>query len=293
MRVRAFRKSQSTSTSKATRIEARESPRAPKTPGDLAERRRPERPRARAVDPKRRELLAKIGHELRTPLNAVIGFTKLLHTGKAGPLSATQAEYVGDVLHSSNHLLKLMNDVLELAKFELGEISSEPAAVDAARVASEVCDALAKLAVSKQQRIRIEPDELGELWVDPRLLKQLIYQFLSNAIRFMPEEGTITLRLRADGARHFCIEIEDTGGGIEPADLDRLFQPFQKLEGRTRHGGSGLGLALAKRLAETLNGSVSVTSVVGKGSLFSARLPRRPVSSTKLRVPDSRSGTGS
>jgi signal transduction histidine kinase len=196
------------------------------------------------------------------------------------------------VLHSSNHLLKLINDVLELARFELGDFSCEPAAVDAARVASEVCDALATLAVSKQQRIRIEPDDLGELWVDPRLLKQLVYQFLSNAIRFTPDEGMITLRLRRDGADHFCLEVEDTGAGIKPEDLDRLFQPFQKLEGRTHRGGSGLGLALAKRVAETLNGSVSVTSVVGKGSVFSARLPRRSASSTRLRAQGRPSGTG-
>jgi signal transduction histidine kinase len=228
----------------------------------------------RAVE--RQQLLAKLSHELRTPLNAIIGFSKLLHAGKAGPLSTTQAEYVGDVLSSSHHLLKLINEVLELAKLEVGGAALKPELLDPARIADEVSGALGNLAVAKQQRIVLDADsELGELLLDRDAFKQVLLHFLSNAIRFTPEEGTIRLRLRVDGPDHFRLEVEDSGPGIAAEDLGRLFMPFQKLDGRKRHAGSGLGLAIAKRLVEAQGGTVAVESALERGSIFSARLPRR------------------
>lgn len=234
----------------------------------------PALPEAAALD--RREWLGKLSHELRTPLNAIIGFTKLLHSGKAGPLSVTQSEYVSDVLASSHHLLRLVNDALDFAKLEVAGLPFEFAPIDPTQSVREVCDALAELMLAKQQRLVLDLDAtLGSLWLDAHSFKRVLLHYLSNAIRFTPEEGRIRLTLSPDGSQHFRIEIEDAGPGIKPEDLERLFVAFEKLDSRKRHAGSGLGLALVKRLVEAQGGSVAVTSTLGRGSVFSARFPRR------------------
>jgi protein-histidine pros-kinase len=235
------------------------------------------------------EFLANMSHELRTPLNAIIGFTKLLHAGKAGELSATQTEYLGDILNSSNHLLQLINDVLDLAKIESGntELNVEPVVLE--RVAGEVKDILRGLASEKRIRLAVEVSkELGEVSVDKRLLKQVLYNFLSNAIKFTPEEGRVAMRIAPDGRDRFRVEVEDSGIGIKPEDMDRLFIEFQQLDASSskRYPGTGLGLALTKRIVEAQEGSVGVESAFGSGSTFWAVFPRevRP-SSDRRRAP--------
>jgi signal transduction histidine kinase len=231
----------------------------------------------------RREWLGKLSHELRTPLNAIIGFTKLLHAGKAGPLSLTQSEYVSDVLASSHHLLKLINDALDFAKLEVAGIPFEFAAVDPTLSVREVCDAVADLMLAKQQRLVLDLDAtLGALWLDAHSFERVLLHYLSNAIRFTPHEGRIRITLGPDGAGHFRVEIEDSGPGIKPDDLDRLFVAFETLDTRKRHAGSGLGLALVKRLVEVQGGSVAVASTLGRGSVFSARFPRRPAAADAI-----------
>jgi signal transduction histidine kinase len=244
-------------------------------------------PEAVAAD--RREWLAKLSHELRTPLNAIIGFTKLLHAGKAGPLSVTQSEYVSDVLASSHHLLKLIDDALDFSKLEVAGIPFEFAPLDPTKLVREVCDAVAAVMIAKQQRLVLDLDAtLGALWLDACSFKRVLLHYLSNAIRVTPDEGRIRLTLRLDGAEHFRIEIEDAGPGIEPAALERLFVAFEKLDVRGRHAGTGLGLAIVKRLVEAQGGSVAVASTLGRGSVFSARFPRR-VAATLSKAPSARS----
>ncbi len=236
-----------------------------------------------AVAAERREWLGKLSHELRTPLNAIIGFTQLLRGGKAGPLSATQTEYVSDVLASSHHLLKLINDALDFAKLEVAGIPFEFAPVDPTTSVREVCDALTDLVLAKQQRLVLDLDAtLGTLWLDARAFKRVLLHYLSNAIRFTPDEGRIRLTLAPDGAGYFRVEIEDSGPGIKPEDLDRLFVAFETLDTRKRHAGSGLGLAIVKRLVEAQGGSVGVASTLGRGSVFSARFPHRPAPAESL-----------
>jgi protein-histidine pros-kinase len=223
------------------------------------------------------EFLANMSHELRTPLNAIIGFTKLLHTGKAGALSATQVEYLGDILSSSEHLLQLINGVLDLAKVESGrtEIAVEP--VELKRVASEIKDVLRGLAAEKRLRLSVAvSDDIPVVNVDRRLLRQVLYNFLSNAIKFTPDGGNVTMRVAPEGDAHFKVEVEDSGIGIRQEDLPRLFIEFQQLDASTakRYPGTGLGLALTKRIVEAQGGSVAVHSVFGVGSTFSAILPR-------------------
>ncbi len=232
---------------------------------------------AREASRLKSEFLANMSHELRTPLNAIIGFTELVHDGMAGPISETQKEYLGDVLWSARHLLQLIDDLLDLARVEAGRLRFVPQAVDVAKAVREVQEDLAALAEKKRIRCETElPPGLGEVVLDPRRFKQVVYNYLSNALRFTPEEGRVTVRVRAEGERHFRLEVEDTGIGIPPEAIGRLFANFEQLEGgrAKKHGGAGLGLALTKRLVEAQGGRVGVESTPGQGSLFYAVLPR-------------------
>ena len=147
------------------------------------------------------EFLANMSHELRTPLNAIIGFAELMHRGKVGPVSAEHQEYLGDILTSSKHLLQLINDVLDLAKVESGKMEFRPEPVDLAKLAGEVRDILRGLAASKRLQVEIHVDpEVATVVVDPARVKQILYNYLSNAIKFTPEGGRIDDPDRARGA---------------------------------------------------------------------------------------------
>jgi len=223
------------------------------------------------------EFLANMSHELRTPLNAIIGFTELLHDGKVGAVSDRQKEFLGDVLTSSQHLLQLINDVLDLSKIEAGKMEFRPEPADMAKLAGEVRDILRTLAAGK--RIRVETDVtrlLGDVVIDPARFKQVLYNFVSNALKFTPDEGRVAIRVKPEGAEKFRLEVEDTGIGVRPEDLSKLFSEFRQLDAgmAKKHGGTGLGLALTKRIVEAQGGRVGVESTPGKGSLFYAVLPR-------------------
>jgi signal transduction histidine kinase len=223
------------------------------------------------------EFLANMSHELRTPLNAIIGFAELLHDGQVDPLSATHKEFLGDILSSGRHLLQLINDVLDLAKVEAGKLEFRPEPVEVARLVGEVVAILRTSAAEKQIRLETELDpSVANLLIDPARLKQVAYNYLSNALKFTGIGGSVTLRIRSDGDDGFRLEVQDTGIGIAPEDLGRLFVEFQQLEAglAKRHQGTGLGLALTRRLVENQGGSVGVKSVVGEGSTFHVCLPR-------------------
>jgi PAS domain S-box-containing protein len=224
------------------------------------------------------EFLANMSHELRTPLNAIIGFADLLFKGKLGPLSGPHREYLGDILNSSRHLLRLINDVLDLAKVESGKMAFRPELIDVAKTVTEVRDILRGLASTKRIRIDLEiSPEVVEAFLDPSKLKQVLYNYLSNALKFTPEEGRVIVRALPEDERHLRIEVEDTGIGIRPEDTSRLFVEFQQLDAGTskRYAGTGLGLALTKRIVEAQGGFVAVRSHFGQGSLFSCVLPMR------------------
>jgi signal transduction histidine kinase len=226
------------------------------------------------------EFLANMSHELRTPLNAIIGFAELLHDGQVDPDSPTHKEFLGDILSSGRHLLQLINDILDLAKVEAGKLEFRPEPVDIQRLVGEVIAILRTSAAHKQIRLdtQVEPG-VATLMIDPARLKQVAYNYLSNALKFTPSGGNVTLRIRPEGAEQFRLEVEDTGIGIAPVDLGRLFVEFQQLEAGAakRHQGTGLGLALTRRLVEAQGGTVGVKSAVGTGSTFHACLPRNAV----------------
>jgi len=223
------------------------------------------------------EFLANMSHELRTPLNAIIGFAALMYKGKVGPLSPEHREYVGDILTSSRHLLQLINDVLDLAKVESGKIEFRPEEVDLSQLTTEVRDILRGLAAKKQLRVEIEVDEEArKVVVDAGRVKQILYNYLSNAIKFTPEGGRILVRVASESPSLFRIDVEDTGIGIPSEQLGKLFVEFQQLDASVakQHQGTGLGLALTKRIVEAHGGRVAVRSTPGSGSTFSAVLPR-------------------
>jgi PAS domain S-box-containing protein len=236
--------------------------------------------KAQVANRMKSEFLANMSHELRTPLNAIIGFAKLMAHGKVGPVSAQHQEYLGDILKSSSHLLQLINDVLDLAKVESGHMEFHPEPVVLARLVREVRDILRTIAAAKLIRIdvAIEPG-IEALHLDPAKLKQVLYNYLSNALKFSSASGHVALRIRAEGATHFRIEVEDTGIGIRPEQIALLFTEFHQLDSGTskQYQGTGLGLALTKRIVEAQGGEVGVTSVWGSGSVFFAVLPRTQV----------------
>jgi len=223
------------------------------------------------------EFLANMSHELRTPLNGIIGFAELMHNGRVGAVSAPHMEYLGDILSSAKHLLQLINDVLDLAKVEAGKIELHAETIDLTRLIGEVRDVLRTIMAKKHLTVEVQvaPD-LREVVGDASKIKQILYNYLSNASKFSPNGGHIWVRCVAENDDCFRIEVEDTGIGISNNDIDRLFVEFQQLDASTakRFQGTGLGLALTKRLAEALGGRVGVHSEVGKGSVFMAVLPR-------------------
>ena len=223
------------------------------------------------------QFLANMSHELRTPLNAVIGFADLLHSGFVKPDSPKHQEFLGHIGTSARHLLQLINDVLDLSKVESGKFEFSPEHVDLPVLLREVQDVLHTAVSRKKIMLSTEIDaDLTDLTLDPARLKQVLYNYLSNAIKFTSAGGHVTVRASAEGPKHFRIEVEDTGMGISAADLPRLFTEFQQLDAgySKQHQGTGLGLALTRRLVQAQGGQVGVRSTLGVGSVFFVVLNR-------------------
>ncbi|RYZ61347.1 MAG: PAS domain S-box protein, partial [Proteobacteria bacterium] len=207
------------------------------------------------------EFLANMSHELRTPLNSILGFSELLFHGEVGTLADQQREFVGDILTSGRHLLGLINDVLDLSKVEAGKMDFTPEDADLEELVAEVTGVLRGVSREKEIRLRVELDpEVRHVHLDPTRLKQVLYNYLSNAIKFSHGSSEVVLRICAEDERFFRIEVADQGQGIAPDDLKRLFREFEQLDPSRakQHGGTGLGLALTRRLVEAQNGSVGV-----------------------------------
>jgi PAS domain S-box-containing protein len=222
--------------------------------------------------------LASMSHELRTPLNGIIGFAEFLYDGKPGPLNPKQKEYLNDILNSGRHLLQLINDVLDLAKVEAGRMALTPERFSVTRAVDEVCAVARPLAEKKSIALRsVITPAVDDVELDQPKFKQVLYNLLSNAIKFTDSGGRVEVRAQPDGPGAFVLAVTDNGIGIKEEDLPRLFREFEQLEsGAARHyEGSGLGLALTRRLVELQGGNVTVESAVGRGSTFAVTLPRR------------------
>jgi PAS domain S-box-containing protein len=224
------------------------------------------------------EFVANMSHELRTPLNSIVGFAELIADARFGPLPDKYQDFARIMRRSAGHLLQLINDILDLAKVESGKIDFTPEPVDLAELVNDATTIVTGLAAKGKIQLTVEVDPaVRNAHLDPLRFKQVLYNYLSNAIKFTGEGGRVNLRLRPEGTNCFRLEVEDTGIGIRPEDEHRLFIEFQQLDSSTakKFPGSGLGLALTKKLVEAQGGEVGVHSVFGSGSTFYATLPLR------------------
>ncbi len=223
------------------------------------------------------EFLANMSHELRTPLNCILGFTEFLVDEKPGPLNAKQKEYLTDVYNSSQHLLQLINDVLDLAKVEAGKIDLTATDFPLRKAIEEVCAVVKGIAQKKNVTVALEVDGgLDSMRLDQPKFKQICYNLLSNAVKFTDSAGRVDIHALASGEDRFEVRVSDGGIGIRPEDIPRLFREFEQLDsGSSRQfEGTGLGLALTKKLVEAQGGVIKVESVYGRGSVFSFCMPR-------------------
>jgi len=229
---------------------------------------------ARSATDAKSRFLAGISHELRTPLNGIIGFAELMHDGRVGPVSDEHREFLGDILTSARHLLVLINDILDLSKIEAGKMEFRPERRFIRELVLEVCDVVRPLAEKKNMRLAADvPAELTVV-LDPSRFKQVLYNFLSNAVKFTPAGGQVSVRVALEEDSRFRLEVEDTGIGILPVEIPLLFKEFQQLpNSRRAEQGTGLGLALTRTIVEAQGGTVAVRSQPGQGSVFSAVLP--------------------
>jgi signal transduction histidine kinase len=223
------------------------------------------------------EFLASMSHELRTPLNAISGFAQVLRKQLFGEINAKQDEYLDDILGSADHLLALINDVLDLSKVEAGQVELKVASFSL-REALERGVVMVRERASKdgvQVALAATPD-VGTVSGDERRVRQVIFNLLSNAVKFTPTGGAVDVSAtRANG--EVRIAVADTGPGISPEDQERIFEEFQQTEaGLAQNEGTGLGLALSKRLVELHGGRIWVDSEPGKGSTFVFTLPVEP-----------------
>jgi signal transduction histidine kinase len=223
------------------------------------------------------EFLANMSHELRTPLNAIIGFSEVLQEKLFGELNDKQAEYTSDILTSGQHLLSLINEILDLSKVEAGRMELELAPFDLPLAIDNARTFVRERAVKHGITLDVDVDDrLGEYIGDERKIKQILLNLLSNAVKFTPEGGRISIIANKTdtGAE---ISVSDTGIGIPPAEQPTIFEEFRQVGGDYAHKkeGTGLGLTLAKKFVELHGGKIWVESELGKGSNFTFTLPER------------------
>ena len=220
----------------------------------------------------RSRFFASLSHELRTPINAMIGYNHLLQERIFGELSEQQVGALEKANRSAQHLLELVDDILDISKIEAGKLEMFPEAVDLCTLVRDTATALQLQAREKGIDLEISTPEECRVETDAARVRQIVLNLLSNAVKFT-DEGGVCLALRPVPAGALEIRVRDTGPGIGADDLGRIFEEFEQAEGSAGRGGTGLGLAISRRLAELLGGSLTVESEVGRGSTFTLSLP--------------------
>ena len=224
------------------------------------------------------EFLANMSHELRTPLNAVIGFSEVLLERMFGEINPKQEEYLQDILSSGKHLLSLINDILDLSKIEAGRMELEAQPFDLPAALDNALTLIRERAARNSIGLVVHVDPgIGEIMADERKIKQVLLNLLSNAVKFTPEGGKITMSAALNGAA-VEVSVADTGIGIAAEDQQAIFEEFRQVgsDYARKREGTGLGLALARRLVEFHGGTLAVASEPGKGSTFTFTIPVRP-----------------
>ncbi len=222
------------------------------------------------------EFLASMSHELRTPMNAILGFSELLIDKKAGELTDRQLEYMQDIHASGSHLLQLINNVLDLSKIEAGKVELRPEPFSLAEIIEGVLKVLHPVADKKSVKlVQRNSHDLKDVSLDKNKFRQILYNLISNAIKFNHPGGIVTVETTRLTNDSFRLEVADTGIGISREDQKKLFVPFAQLDTSLtrKHEGSGLGLALTKNIVELHKGTIDVNSAIGSGSVFTVTLP--------------------
>jgi two-component system cell cycle sensor histidine kinase PleC len=241
----------------------------------LAREAHEERQKAEEASRAKSAFLANMSHELRTPLNAVIGFSEIMSKELFGALGNEQyKQYSADIFDSGNHLLDLINDILDMAKIEAGKLTLAPRPLDPAVVIEQAVRLTKRRAEDKGLSIVVDAEDLPEIEADHRAVKQMLLNLLSNAVKFT-DEGAIMVYARANAAG-LTLRVIDTGCGIPPEHLPRLARPFEQVETELarNHHGTGLGLALTKSLVDMHGGKFSIQSEVNRGTIVTITLPR-------------------
>ena len=241
----------------------------------LAREAHEERQKAEEASRAKSTFLANMSHELRTPLNAVIGFSEIMAKELFGPIGNDQyKQYSTDIFDSGNHLLELINDILDMAKIEAGKLTLAPRPLDPSVAIEQAVRLTKRKAEEKGLQIVVDAEDLPEIEADHRAVKQILLNLLSNAVKFT-DQGAIMVHGRAT-ATGLTLRVVDTGCGIPPEHLPRLARPFEQVEQeltRNNHG-TGLGLALTKSLTEMHGGKLAIQSEVGRGTIVTITLPR-------------------
>jgi signal transduction histidine kinase len=224
------------------------------------------------------EFLANMSHELRTPLNAIVGFSQVLHEKLFGEINEKQEEYLDDIISSANHLLSLINDILDLSKVEAGQVELELNTFSLKEAVERGVVMIRERATKSGVELALRADPRVEFVdADERRIRQVIFNLLSNAVKFTPHGGRIDVSTAMEDGE-VRVAVADTGPGIPPDDRERIFEEFQQTEaGQEQREGTGLGLALSKRLVELHGGRIWVESEVGEGSTFTFALPLEKV----------------
>src|SRR5450830_360858 len=239
---------------------------------------------AEAANRAKSVFLSSMSHELRTPMNAILGFSGMMR--KDPQLSQEQRDNLDIINRSGDHLLTLINDVLDMAKIEAGRVQLDSAPIDLGVLLRDVTDMMQMRAQEKGLELLIDQSSEFPRYIkgDEMRLRQVLINLIGNAVKFT-EHGSITLRLGVklyDGVRHLLIKVEDTGIGIKPEDQLKIFKPFVQLDKMATQTGSGLGLALTQQYVQLMGGTVSAESTFGKGSIFQVKLPLEEISAVDV-----------
>ena len=226
------------------------------------------------------DFVSAVSHELRTPLAAIKGYASLLHSGQFGPLAKPQAERLAKIEKHTDLLTQLINNLLDIARIESGRVTMEPRPIEAAELLTTVLDVVKPQMDAKHIRFTADADGVRRLVGDPTHLPRIFINLLSNATKYTPDGGTIAVTFKQTGER-ILATVQDSGCGIAPQDLPNLFQEFYRAGNPINETvrGTGLGLALVKRIVEAHHGQIAVSSQVGKGTTVTVTLPAEPSNS--------------